>query len=366
MFSPKYSITNKILSNVVSVELDLFYVKSVDIPVEWTKRLRAESLVRRISGGLRLVDMPISTDVVSRVVADEPDRDEKTIDIANRLGLMVKERDLQMTLNLINTNKLVDQISYISSKFIAEKVSLKEMSQINRLVRERMIVTENAGGFRVSDINGADSFLFHPRFNEVPYQMDEFMSWFENSGNGQVHPIIKFAIVFGELLRISPFNNYNVITTLFFSLAFLGSVGYEVLYLSIEEEIAKTQIRLKEVIADYERTNWDLTGVIDYFVGILQTSASKLKIRVSSIEGTSIKYRSGVGKAVALSERQLAIMEEITVKGEMTIKQIREILPLVSDDTILRDIKDLIGKKMIRKRGKTKGAVYILGKTKNL
>ena len=48
----------------------------------------------------------------------------------------------------------------------------------------------------------------------------------------------------------------------------------------------------------------------------------------------------------------------------MTIKEIRGILPMVSDDTILRDLKDLILKKLLKKKGKTKGAVYILGKVK--
>ena len=75
-------------------------------------------------------------------------------------------------------------------------------------------------------------------------------------------------------------------------------------------------------------------------------------------------FKSDGGKAISLSERQITIMEEMTIQGEMTIKEIRGILPMVSDDTILRDLKDLILKKLLRKKGKTKGAVYILGKVK--
>ena len=56
----------------------------------------------------------------------------------------------------------------------------------------------------------------------------------------------------------------------------------------------------------------------------------------------------------------------MTTKDAATIRQIREVLPMVSDDTILRDIKDLVLKKMIKRKGKTKGAVYVLGKVKNV
>jgi predicted HTH transcriptional regulator len=35
-----------------------------------------------------------------------------------------------------------------------------------------------------------------------------------------------------------------------------------------------------------------------------------------------------------------------------------EILPMVSEDTVLRDLKDLLNKKIIRKKGKTKAARY--------
>ncbi|KKT51826.1 MAG: hypothetical protein UW44_C0007G0001, partial [Candidatus Collierbacteria bacterium GW2011_GWB2_44_22] len=31
----------------------------------------------------------------------------------------------------------------------------------------------------------------------------------------------------------------------------------------------------------------------------------------------------------------------------------------------LRDLKDLIDKKLIRKKGKTKGALYVMGKTRS-
>lgn len=365
MFLAKYSISNKVLGYIVRMEVDLFYLKSIEIPVEWERRLKAEVVIKKVYGGAKLLDIPLGVDVISKIVMDEPDRDEKIVDIAKRLGLTVKERDLQMVFNLINTNKLVDQISYISSKFVQEKVTLKELLQINKLVGERMVPVDSLGVFRMGNVN-ENNLIVYPPTIEIPYQMDDFMSWFENTDSTKVHPVIKFSITMGELIRLVPFDNFNLVSALFFSLASLGAAGYGIAQFSIEEELYRTKESLKEVIVNYEKSGWDLTGVIEYFAGVLHVCVSKAKVRVSNVEGVSVKYRSGTGRAVALSERQLVIMEELTIKNEMTIKQIREILPLVSDDTILRDLKSLVNKRMIRKRGKTKGAVYVLGKVKSL
>ena len=38
----------------------------------------------------------------------------------------------------------------------------------------------------------------------------------------------------------------------------------------------------------------------------------------------------------------------------------RDLLPDVSDDTILRDLRDLVEKNLISRRGNTKGARYYL------
>ena len=46
----------------------------------------------------------------------------------------------------------------------------------------------------------------------------------------------------------------------------------------------------------------------------------------------------------------------------LTMADARSVLPMVSDDTILRDLTSLVDKKLVRKKGKTKGARYILRK----
>jgi len=61
---------------------------------------------------------------------------------------------------------------------------------------------------------------------------------------------------------------------------------------------------------------------------------------------------------VALSERQIMLLEMIQNQGELTSDQAQKALPNISVDTILRDIKDLIVKGVVEKHGVSKGVRY--------
>ena len=70
--------------------------------------------------------------------------------------------------------------------------------------------------------------------------------------------------------------------------------------------------------------------------------------------------KSKLGTQVALSERQILLLEHLHNSGELTTTQANEIVPMVSPDTILRDLKDLMDKGIIKKHGVTKGVRYTL------
>ena len=63
---------------------------------------------------------------------------------------------------------------------------------------------------------------------------------------------------------------------------------------------------------------------------------------------------------MALSERQIKIVEFIQENGFLQNKAFFELFPMVSEDTVLRELKDLLGKGIVKKEGTTKGARYVL------
>jgi len=347
------------------VEVDLNILRNIEIPTEWQFRLKKEVLAKRLTSSLRFVDIDLSSELIGKILVDDPGRDESVAEIALRLGVAVKERDLQAVINWLNGQRLVDQIVYLSTKFRQNEVGEKELVQLNKLVGERLVSVESLGSWRTdSFVEG--SVLDHPKSHEVPYQLEDLLNWNKNVTVETIHPVLRSVILFGELLRIRPFLHNNLQTVTFFCQLILGASGYDMTYCVLEEELFKNKHNLFEVVAKMNDSGSGCGELMEYVVGGMAVACEKARLKVLSATGESVKYKTEAGRAVALTERQVALMEELTVKNQLTIKELRQVLPLVSDDTILRDLKDLVGKKMIRKRGKTKGAVYVLGKAKGL
>ncbi len=56
----------------------------------------------------------------------------------------------------------------------------------------------------------------------------------------------------------------------------------------------------------------------------------------------------------------MKLVEYLEENRELTTPTARKILPMVSDDTLVRDLKDLIKKGIVKKEGKTKAAKYVM------
>lgn len=63
---------------------------------------------------------------------------------------------------------------------------------------------------------------------------------------------------------------------------------------------------------------------------------------------------------MTLTERQIKIVEFVQENGFLQNKAFFELFPMVSEDTVLRDLKDLLKKGIVKKEGTTKGARYVL------
>ncbi|MBI1919214.1 hypothetical protein HYS29_01355, partial [Candidatus Microgenomates bacterium] len=108
-----------------------------------------------------------------------------------------------------------------------------------------------------------------------------------------------------------------------------------------------------------EKKQGDLTDWLSYFTKGLAIELSKIKEKVQKLS-VDVKIKEKLGGQIALSERQIKIIEYIQKVGFLQNQAFESLFPMVSEDTILRELKDLLKKKIIKKKGRTKGAKYIL------
>ena len=73
-----------------------------------------------------------------------------------------------------------------------------------------------------------------------------------------------------------------------------------------------------------------------------------------------VKEAREQGKPIMLSERQIKIIEYIQKIGYLQNKSFGSLFPMVSEDTVLNELKGLQDAGIIKKTGVTKSARYIM------
>ena len=105
----------------------------------------------------------------------------------------------------------------------------------------------------------------------------------------------------------------------------------------------------------------DLTAWLTVFTKALADELTRIKLKVKELS-VDIKIKERVGQQVALSPRQMKLVEYLNSNGQITMAEARKMLSMVWEDRILREFKYLLQKGVIVKRGSTKAAKYFLKK----
>ena len=170
---------------------------------------------------------------------------------------------------------------------------------------------------------------------------------------------MKAGITHYELVRIHPFIDGNgrmarAVATL---VLFLENYNIKKFF-SLEEYFDKDAAHYYESLRT--ASEGELTRWLEYFTLGLSIELTRIKEKVQRLStDLHLKEKLG-GQQVFLSERQIAIMEYIQRVGYLSNAGFADLFPKISEDTILRDLHDLIKKGIIHKEGKTKAAKYLL------
>jgi predicted HTH transcriptional regulator len=103
-----------------------------------------------------------------------------------------------------------------------------------------------------------------------------------------------------------------------------------------------------------------MTSWLEYFTSGAAHEFDRVKEKILKLsKDAKLKEKFG-GAQIFLTERQAKIIEYIQEIGYMQNQAFESIFPTISEDSVLRDLKDLIEKGLVKKIGKTKAARYVL------
>ena len=374
MFYPIFSINNQILKNIGTIEGAKAIIDEAPLIPAYEKQFQQEAIVRTVHFGTRIEGNDLTYQEVAKLVEGQK--------------ITATERDIQEVINYRNVVSYLEELwsLYDANMPLPEEKTVPAFSdgknrpffyseaivkRIHQLTTAKVIPEIDCGKYRHQQVvlkNTRTGEIAHrpPPAIEVPYLITDFIDWLNNSSSREIHPAIRAAITQYVLVSIHPFVEGNGRVSRAFAMLPLYVEDYDIRRLfSLEEYFDRnaetyynTLQSTHELSSDIFKR--DLTNWISYFTEALAIELSRVKAKVQSLSrDIKLKQKLG-GKQLHLTERQIKLVEYMQQFGGLRMPDAQQLLPMVSDDTIWRDLKKLVDSGAVEKRGSTKGAYYCL------
>lgn len=355
MYQPKFTISNEILKYIGEIGGAKEVIDYAVMVPAWEAKFKEEAMVRTVHFGTKIEGNELNFSQTERVMKGEE--------------VIARERDIQEVLNYRNVMEYIDRLGERFGEKgpggSAASYSEGWLQKIHQLTTEKILEKGRAGEYRTSRVvvknSATGEVSFRPPLPvEVEVQLAEFFEWLNSDEGKKLHPVLRAGITHYELVRIHPFVDGNGRVARAFALLVLFREGYDVKrFFSIEEYFDKNAPAYYQALQAVSQARGDLTFWLEFFTKALAIELTKIKDRVRSLS-IDFKWRDRLGRQIALSARQIKLMEMLTDKDKLFMREAREKFADVSDDTILRDIKDLMDKGILKKKGSTKAAYYMM------
>ena len=348
MFEPKFHITNTILKSIGTIEACREVIDHAPLLPYYEREFRKDALVRQVHYGTHIEGNELNLDQAEKILEGKE--------------VLARDRDIQ---EVINYRKVIEFIEDLSSKenlIIDEDLILK----LHKLTVDQLLPSEKIGNFRDTQVVVKNSVTGQVTFRPppstaIPVQIEELLQFINDKNSLDIHPVMRGGIVHYELVRIHPFVDGNGRVARALSTLILFLEGYDIRkFFSLEEYFDLDAPDYYQALQSVTKNDSDLTLWLEYFTKGLSIELNKIKEKVENISiDAHLKEKLG-GKPVMLTERQIKIIQYIQKVGYLQNKAFGSLFPMVSEDTILNELKGLQKNSIIKKTGVTKSARYVM------
>jgi Fic family protein len=344
MYSPKYSITNKILKNIGSIEASKEIIDHAPLLPYYEKEFRKDAMVRAVHYGTHIEGNELNFSQAEKVLDGQE--------------VAARDRDIQ---EVLNYRKVVELIGETQRKMDEDLIL-----NLHKLTVNKILESVKSGKYRTTQVvvknsrTGEVSFR-PPAADAIKQQIKDLLQFLNSPSNQDIHSVLRAGIVHYEFVRIHPFVDGNGRVGRALSMLLLFQEGYDIRkFFSLEEYFDSDSRAYYEALQSVPKNNEDLTQWLEYFTLGLSIELAKIRDKIENIS-IDVNIKKKLGKPVMLTDRQIKIIQYVQETGYLQNKAFESIFPMVSEDTILNELKGLLKAGIIKKKGVTKSARYIMG-----
>ncbi len=346
-FKPKYTITDKILSNISQTMTGREIIEHSKIIPKWELKLKKEARIHNANSSTSIEGNRLTLEQVTA--------------LAENKEVVATEKDKKEVFNYL---KALDSIPEYSSK---KDLNIELFLKIHKIITDGTLQNkEDCGIFRNRQVYvgrrifDGTSFkeiveYMPPDTKDVPRLVTDFLDWLNSAEMRNINPVILAGVVHYEIARIHPFIDGNGRTARLMASLVLYKSGFDHRrFFALDDYYDENRSAYYGALKTAQQNNGDITEWLEYFTEGVLFSINKVKDFIVRM-GLSPKIEDG--ERIELSEKQIKILEKIKEKGKVSNKGLRDMFG-ITRQAMLKEISKLIDAKLIELVGKGRGAYY--------
>jgi len=344
MFKPNFRYTNKIVSSLISISAAREIILSSPLIPKWEVSLRREAIIHSAHSSTSIEGNRLSLEHVS--------------ELANGREIMGIRKDKQEVLNYLNVLNNIDNLTKGNS------ICENDILNIHRLVtKDTLDNPDDCGAYRnryvvVGNRFTGEVFFRPPQNKDVPSLTKDLAQWVNSKKSNELEPVIEAGIIHYEFVRIHPFIDGNGRTARVLATFILYQRGFDAKqFFCLDDYYNSDRQAYYRTLQSVDQNTLDITNWLEYFAEGVNVSIQAVKQRV--IRLSSERLRKAKRGQIALTERQMKIVEFINQNSKITNKDIRNMFK-ISPQAAHKEIKKLLKLEVVKSVGKGRGLYYAL------
>jgi len=344
MFKPNFHYTHKIVNNLTSIAKARAVILNAPLIPKWEVSLRREALLRSAHSSTAIEGNPLTFEQVSELAAGR--------------DIMVRRKDKKEVLNYLEALEKIPEFAE------RKPFKLSDLLELHKLItKETLENPADEGSLRnqqVAVVNRTTGQIIFmpPPTDRVGTLVEEFLEWFNSEEANEIDPVLEAGLAHYELVRIHPFVDGNGRTARVMASIVLFKRAFDIKrFFALDDYYDKDRRAYYAALKTVDQDSLDLTGWLEYFTEGVAVSLKAVEDKVIGLS-QDIKFLKERGQ-IALTDRQVKIVERIIERGSITNREVRQITGL-SDEGVRKEINKLIELKVIAPEGKGRSLHYIL------
>jgi len=344
MFKPNFRYTNETVKLLTKISASREIILNSPLIPKWEVTLRREAIIHKAHSSTRIEGNRLSLDQVT--------------DLALGREVMATRKDKQEVLNYL---KVLENLKKYTDD---DKITEKNILNIHRdLTKETLDTPTDCGAYRnhyvvVGNRQTGEIFFRPPENHDVPRLVNELIEWINSDKTRELDPIITAGLVHYEFVRIHPFVDGNGRTARTLATLVLYLRGFDTKqFFCLDDYYDSDRQAYYSILRSIDQKTLDLTKWLQYFTGGVAISIDAVKERV--IKLSSERLRKEKRGQIALTERQMQIIEFINQNGKITVSDM-SIMFKITRQASLKEISKLVELEVVKIQGEGRSAHYVL------